>query len=109
MRIRLDQSGLAPQAGADKLGDLPALAPKPYTLTIGNAGIAYYLYADAAARKAAAATLDTGRFIPQTRAVSMKNETTLIENDNVLLLLFSKNEHQRERVADVITGGPPQP
>ena len=39
----------------------------------------------------------------------MKNETTVIENDNVLLLLFSKNEHQRERVADVITGGPPQP
>jgi hypothetical protein len=56
VRIRLDQSGLAPQSGADKVGD-----------------------------------------------------TTLIEDDNVLLLLFSKNEHQRERVADAITAGPPQP
>ena len=109
VRIRLDQSGLAPQTGADKVGTLPTLAPKPTTLTIGNAGIAYYLYPDAEARKAAAAGLDTGRFIAQTRPVSMKNETTLIENDNVLLLLFSKNEHQRERVADAITAGPPQP
>lgn len=109
VRIRLDQSGLAPQSGADKLGDLPQLAPKPITLTIGNAAVAYYLYPDTASRRAAAATLDKTRFIPQTQPVSMKNETTLIENDNVLLLLFSKNEHQRERVADAITAGPPQP
>ncbi len=109
VRIKLDQAGLAPQAGADKVGDLPTLAVKPITLTIGNAGIAYYLYPDAVSRHSAAAALDTARFIAQTRPVSMKNETTLIENDNVLLLLFSKNEHQRERVSDVITAGPPQP
>ena len=39
----------------------------------------------------------------------MKSETTVIQSDNVLVLLFSKNEHQRERVADAITAGPPQP
>ncbi len=109
VRIKLDMAGLAPQTGGDKVSDLPKLGPTPIMLTIGNSGVAYYLYADAAARKAAAATLDTSRFIAQTRPVSMKNETTLIENDNVLLLLFSKNEHQRERVADVITAGAPQP
>jgi hypothetical protein len=109
VRIRLDQSGLAPQSGADKLGDLPKLAAKPITLSIGNAGVAYYLFPDPTSRRAAAASLDTSRYIVQTRPVSMKNETTLIEDDNVLLLLFSKNEHQRERVADAITAGPPQP
>jgi hypothetical protein len=109
VRIRLDQAGLAPQSGTDKVGELPKLAPKPITLTIGNAGVAYYLYPDTASRRSAAAGLDTSRFIAQTRPVSMKNETTLVENDNVLVLLFSKNEHQRERVADIITGGPPQP
>ena len=109
VRIRLDQSGLAPQTGDDQVGNLPTLAPKPTTLAIRNATIVYYLYPDAGARKAAAASLDTARFIAQTRPISMKNETTLIENDNVLLLLFSKNEHQRERVADAITAGPPQP
>ena len=109
MRIRLDQSGLAPQSGAEKIGDLPALAVKPTILTLGNAALAYYLYADTAARHAAAMGLDTTRFIPETRPVSMKSETTLIQSDNVLVLLFSKNEHQRERVADAITAGPPQP
>jgi hypothetical protein len=109
VRIRLDQSGLAPQRGSDKLGDLPTLAVKPVTLTIGNAGVAYYLYPDTVSRHAAGASLDTAKFIAQTRPVSMKSETTLIQNDNVLMLLFSKNEHQRERVADAITAGPPQP
>ena len=109
MRIRLDQSGLAPQSGSDKIGDLPSLSAKPIILTIGNAALAYYLYADTVARHAAAKGLDTTRFIPQTQPVSMKSETTLIQGDNVLVLLFSKNEHQRERVADAITAGPPQP
>ena len=109
VRIRLDQSGLAPQAGSDRIGDLPALAVKPTILTIGNAALAFYLYADTVARHLAAARLDSTRYIPQTSPVSMKSETTLIQSDNVLVLLFSKNEHQRERVADAITAGPPQP
>ncbi|MEP6991252.1 MAG: hypothetical protein ABJA80_10005, partial [bacterium] len=66
MRIRLDQSGLAPQTGSDKVGSLPSLAAKPLTLTIGNAGLAYYVYPDSAARHAAAATLDTAKYIAQT-------------------------------------------
>ncbi|MBC7671095.1 MAG: hypothetical protein H7247_01635 [Polaromonas sp.] len=82
---------------------------KPTILTLGNAALAYYLYADTVARHAAAMGLDTTRYIPETRPVSMKSETTLIQSDNVLVLLFSKNEHQRERVADAITAGPPQP
>lgn len=109
LRIRLDQSGLAPQAGSDKIGDLPALSVKPTILTLGNAGLAYYVFADTLARHAAAGGLDTTKYIPQTKPVSMKSETTLIKSDNVLVLLFSKNEHQRERVADAIMAGPPQP
>ena len=109
VRIRLEQSGLAPQSGSDKIGDLPRLAVKPVVLTLGNAGVAFYLYSDTGSRHAAAASLDTAKFIAQTRPVSMKSETTLIQSDNVLVLLFSKNEHQRERVSDAITAGPPQP
>jgi hypothetical protein len=109
VRIRLDQSGLAPQSGSEKVGDLPKLDVKPITLSLGNAGVAIYLYSDTTSRHAAAASLDTAKFIAQTRPLSMKGETTLIQNDNVLVLLFSKNEHQRERVSDAITAGPPQP
>ncbi|MEP7000103.1 MAG: hypothetical protein ABI969_06475 [bacterium] len=109
MRIRLDQSGLAPQSGADKIGDLPTFSVKPLLFTVGISGVAVYLYPDTVSRHAAGASLDTTRFVAQKRPVSMKSETTLIQNDNVLVLLFSKNEHQRERVADAITAGAPQP
>lgn len=109
VRIRLEQSGLAPQSGSDKIGDLPKLDVKAVTLTLGNAGVAFYLYPDTVSRHTAAATLDTAKFIAQARPISMKAETTLIQSDNVLVLLFSKNEHQRERVSDAIMAGPPQP
>jgi hypothetical protein len=109
LRARLGQSGLAPRSTSEKVGDLPSLPIKPTTLMLGNAGVAFYLFPDTLSRRRAAATLDTAKFIPQTRPVSMKAETTVIENDNVLVLLFSKNEHQRERVADAVTAGPPQP
>ncbi|MDB4891795.1 MAG: hypothetical protein JWL61_3650 [Gemmatimonadetes bacterium] len=109
LRARLGESGLAPRSTSEKVGDLPSLPVKPTTLMLGNAGVAFYLFPDTLSRRHAAATLDTAKFIAQTRPVSMKAETTLIENDNVLVLLFSKNEHQRERVADAVTAGPPQP
>ena len=109
VRIRLEQSGLAPLPGSDKVGDLPTFPMKPVLLTLGNAGVAIYLFADTLARHGAAVTLDTTKFIPQVRPVGIRSETTVIQNDNVLVLLFSKNEHQRERVADAITAGPPQP
>jgi hypothetical protein len=109
MRARLDQSGLAPRSTSESVGDLPSLSVKPLTLMLGNAGLAAYFFPDTMSRRRAAATLDTAKFIVQTRPVSMKAETTLIENDNALVLLFSQNEHQRERVADAITAGPPQP
>jgi len=109
LRARLGQSGLAPRSTSEKVGDLPTLPVKPTTLMLGNAGVAFYLFPDTLSRRRAAATLDTAKFIAQTRPVSMKAETTLIENDNLLMLLFSKNEHQRERVADAVTAGPPQP
>lgn len=109
LRARLGQSGLAPRSTSEKVGDLPTLPVKPTTLMLGNAGVAFYVFPDTLSRRRAAATLDTAKFIAQTRPVSLKAETTLIENDNLLVLLFSKNEHQRERVADAVTAGPPQP
>jgi hypothetical protein len=109
IKTRLEQSGLAPRATTEKVGDLPTVSGKPLTYMLGNAGLAVYLYSDSSARHAAAAKLDTAKFIPPSREVSMLGEGTAIQSDNVLVLLFSRNEHQRERVADAITAGPPQP
>jgi hypothetical protein len=32
----------------------------------------------------------------------------LIRNANLLAILHSRNDHQRERVSDALTAGPPQ-
>ena len=39
----------------------------------------------------------------------MLSRATVIQNDNLLALLYSKNEQQRERVSDALMAGPPQP
>ena len=109
IRIRLEQSGLAPRVTTEKIGDLPKLPVPPLTSMVGNAGFAAYLFSDTLARHAAAATIDSVAFLPQSKPVGMRGEGTIIQNDNLLVLLFSRNEHQRERVADAITAGPPQP
>ncbi len=109
VKLRLEQSGLAPAVASEPLKNLPTLPGTPTSYHVGSAALAVYLFPDSAARSRAAATLDTTKFIPPGKAVGMQGEATAIVNDNMLALLFSRNEHQRERVADAITAGPPQP
>ena len=105
---RLEAAGVAPQITAS-LPDLPALAVKPALYTVGRSGLAIYLFADSTARARAARALDTLRFVSAARELTMRGETTAIQNDNLLALLFSRSEQQRERVADAFMAGPPQP
>ena len=109
IKTRLDQAGLAPQPVQKELESLPALSVKPLQLMTGAAGLAVYFYPDSVARHRDAAKLDTLAYIPQAKPVSMKHEATLIQSDNALAILYSQNEHKRERVSDAITAGPPQP
>lgn len=109
LRARLESSGLAPQTTTERVGDLPDVGVSPVLMSLGNAGVAAYFFKDTLARRRAAAALDTLKFIPQGKPVGVLREGTVIESDNALVLLFSRNEHQRERVADAVTAGPPQP
>ena len=90
----------------------PELAPlgqTPTTYRVGNAALAIYLFPDESARALAATRLDSTKFVAPGATLSMRNEATAIQNDNLLALLFSRNDHQRERVSDALTAGPPQP
>jgi hypothetical protein len=110
VRTRLEQAGVAPRTGdAGTLGDLPSLGTTPIVYQVGSAGLAIYLFPDTAARARAGRLLDTARFITPARALSMRGEATAIQSDNLLALLFSRNEQQRERVSDALMAGPPQP
>ncbi|PYP81721.1 MAG: hypothetical protein DMD35_00545 [Gemmatimonadetes bacterium] len=104
---RLIRSGLAPR---DTTRDaLPALGPSPIVYRLGKGGLAVYLFADSTTRARAATTLDTVKFVRAPRGPTVLSQATVIENDNLLGLLFSKNEQQIERVSDALTAGPPQP
>jgi hypothetical protein len=105
---RLEAAGVAPQMTAS-LSDLPELEVHPTLYMVGRSGLAIYLFADSTARARAARSLDTTRYISAARELSMRGETTAIQNDNLLALLFSRSEQQRERVSDALTAGPPQP
>jgi hypothetical protein len=107
VRERLVRSGLAPHdTSRDKL---PVLGPAPAVYRIGKGELAVYLFADSNARARAATQLDTVKYIAAAQPLTILSQTTVIENDNLLALLFSKNDQQRERVSDALTAGPPQP
>jgi hypothetical protein len=79
-------------------------------LNIGqSAALEVHIYADSTARIADEKKLNRTDFVGVGAQQTMRQERTLIESDNVLALLTSLNDHQRERVSDAITAGPPQP
>lgn len=108
VRRRLEQSGVAPR-DTSIVDGLPALGAAPLVLMAGNARLAVYLYADADTRARAGRGLDSTKFIPAATPLSARGEATAIQNDNLLALLFSRSDAQRERVSDALTAGAPQP
>jgi hypothetical protein len=107
VRQRLERSGLAPRDSSAP--DLPALGPAPAVFRVGKGSLAVYLFADSTTRARAATKLDTVTFVGADRPLTMLSRATVIQNDNLLALLYSKNDQQRERVSDALMAGPPQP
>lgn len=105
---RLGQAGVAPRRGGT-LADLPTVGATPALYTIGKTGLAVYLFPDSLARARAARTLDTLHFIAPSASLTMRGEATAIQNGNLLALLFSRIDQQRERVSDALMAGAPQP
>lgn len=106
VKKRLEQSGVAPRDST--LAGLPGLGPAPVSYAVGTSALAVYLFSDAASRERAARTLDTTKFVAPTRELTTRHEATAIQNDNLLALLFTQRDQQRERVADALMAGPPQ-
>ncbi|MDB4886998.1 MAG: hypothetical protein JWN79_2436, partial [Gemmatimonadetes bacterium] len=104
---RLEQAGVAPRRDATP-PDLPALGIAPKVYGIGSATLAVYLFADTVARARAGRSLDTLHFITPAASLTMRGEATAIQNDNLLALLFSRNDQQRERVSDALMAGAPR-
>jgi len=106
---RLDHAGLAPRRdSAAGVVRQPPLGTSGTRLLLGGAQLDVFIYEDAAARERDEARLDRSKFIEATNEPTLRGEATLIRNANLLAILRSRNDHQRERVSDALTAGPPQ-
>ena len=75
---------------------------------LGTAELDFFVYPDAAARERDESRLDKKNFIEAADEPTLRGEPTLIRNVNLLAVLRSRNDHQRERVSDALSAGPPQ-
>lgn len=105
---RLDRAGLAPRRDSVAASESP-LTPPGVQLRVGNSELELYIYPDAGAREREEARLDRAKYVDYAAPLSMQPLPTLIHSANLIAILHSRNDHQRERVADAITAGPPQP
>ena len=106
----LDRAGLAPRrdstAGPVRMDPLT----RPGTrYLLGGAELDVFVYPSEADRARDEARLDKHQFIEATDEPTLRGEPTIIRNANLLAILRSRNDHQRERVSDALSAGPPQP
>jgi hypothetical protein len=107
---RLTRSGLAPRIDSTAKAEETALHGKSIVMKIGvMARLEVFLYPDSASRVADGLKLDRTQFVNATGTQTIRRERTLIENGNMIALLTSLNERQRERVSDALNAGAPQP
>jgi hypothetical protein len=87
----------------------PPLGGPGVLLRVGASELEIYIYPDAKSREREEAKLDRTKYVDYSAPLSMRPQPTLIHSANLIAILHSRNDHQRERVADAITAGPPQP
>jgi hypothetical protein len=104
---RLDRSGLAPRKDTTVVTEAP-LTPQGTQILVGNGKLELYFYPDVRTREREQGKLDKAKYV-SFDAPTMQSQPTLIYNTNLIAILFSRNDHLRERVSDAITAGPPQP
>jgi hypothetical protein len=105
---RLDRAGLAPRRDSAPATE-PPLTARGQLIHFGRGELEVYVFADAATREREEARLDRDKYVLPAATLGMRPLPTLITSSNLLAILHSRNEHLRERVADALTAGPPQP
>ena len=104
---RLERSGLAPRKDSTPASE-SGLTERGMLVHVGSAELELFLYRDEASRVADEAKLPKGDFVDAGQPYTMRHERTLIRSANLLAILKSLRDRQRERVADAIMAGPPQ-
>jgi hypothetical protein len=107
---RIERAGLVLHVDSGESPHEKSLTGKPIVISLGNsARLEVFVYPDSVSRIADGRKLDRSALVNATAELTIKRERTLIESVNVIGLLTSISSHQRERVSDALTAGPPQP
>jgi hypothetical protein len=104
---RLIRAGLGVRLDSAPARD-SAIATTGLLYHIGRSTLQVFLFADSAERRAAVAKLDTAGFIDYMATQVYPPRTSMLQSANLLALLVSQGETQRQRIGDAITAGPPQ-
>lgn len=105
---RLERAGLVPRVDSAAATEPPLT--RPGTLVrVGASELEVYIYPDARSREREQARLDRAKYLDYASPVSMRPQPTLIVSANLIAILHSRNDHQRERVGDAISAGAPLP
>jgi hypothetical protein len=100
--------GLVPRVDSSAAEESP-LTPRGVFVRLGRGELELYFYGDTAASAREVRLLDRKKYLDYAAPQSMRGEPTLIHSVNLIAILHSTNSHQRERVADALNAGPPQP
>ena len=93
---------------AKEIREVP-LAIAGIEVPIARGDIRIFLYADSASRARDEAKLDKTQFVLPVQQPGFKRERTIIHSVNLLVLMNVLNEQNRERIANALMAGPPQP
>lgn len=105
---RLERAGLAPRRESATVAE-PPLAMRGIVFLLGRSELRIFLYPSRVTRERDQARLDSTEYLSATQPMSMQPKPTVIASENLLAILRSRSDHQRERVSDALTAGPPQP
>ena len=105
----LDRAGLAPRRDSSTgVVHLDPLTRPGTRILLGGAELELFIYPSESERARDEARLDKHQYIEASDEPTLRGEPTLIRNVNLLAILRSRNDHQRERVSDALSAGPPQ-
>jgi hypothetical protein len=104
----IERAGLNAHAGSLKEITEPPLAIGGFELPLSRGTARFFVYADSASRKRDQAKLDTSLFVSPARNPSMRKRT-LVHVANLIVLMDVMNTRNRERIANAMMAGAPQP
>lgn len=105
----LERAGFNTHADSAREVTEPPLSIPAIQIPIARGTIRIFLYADSGSRKRDRARLDSTKFSWPNQAPGFGRERTLIESANLLVLADVLNSLGRERIANALMAGAPQP